>query len=319
MLPLAALFWLLSTLRRQLFRLGVLQVQRIQVPVVVVGNIAVGGSGKTPVVQWLVEQLREAGYRPGVISRGYGGRVRGAALVDSAADPAEYGDEPVLIARACGCPVAVGADRPAAARHLLEAHPECDVLISDDGLQHYRLHRDCEIIVVDPATLGNGWLIPAGPLREAPGRLAQADLVIAHGNPDPAVFARAGEVPVRRMRLVGGMVHVLGDVGRRKPLGELAGQRVHAIAGIGRPERFFDQLRAAGLEVVPHPFPDHHHFVAADLATGDDLPRILTAKDAVKCETFAPPETWVFPVRARIEAGAAGRILEKLKHGREIA
>ncbi len=319
LLPVAALFWLLASIRRGLYRLGWIRSVRLPVPVVVVGNIAVGGSGKTPVVQWLVESLRAAGYRPGVVSRGYGGSISGVALVGPDADPVSHGDEPVLLARACACPVAIGIDRPAAAHLLLHANPECDVLISDDGLQHYRLQRDIELIVLDPATLGNGWLLPAGPLREGLSRLAGCDLVISHGEDATGPAWLAAAVPIRKMRLVGNEIHRLGDPAVRRPLSDLSGQRVHAIAGIGRPERFFAQLAASAVEVVPHPFPDHHHFTRADLDFGDDAPSIMTAKDAVKCEAFALADAWVLPVRAVIEPGAIERILEKLKHGREAA
>ena len=291
-----------------------LRPQRVGVPVVVVGNIAVGGSGKTPVVAWLVEALREAGFSPGIVSRGHGGDARDIALVPPDGDAARYGDEPVLLARLTQCPVAVGRDRPAAARALLAAHPACDVIVSDDGLQHYRLARDLEVIVVDEVQLGNRWRLPAGPLREGLSRLAEADMVIAHGALSPAVRASVGDVPCHAMRLEGDLLMSI-DGASSRPLAAFAGQRVHAVAGIGRPERFFQQLAAAGLEVVPHAFPDHHPFVASDLAFAPGEPKILTAKDAVKCAAFAPPATWILPVRASIDAAASQRIVEKLSHG----
>jgi len=319
LLPLSALFVLLSALRRLLFRAGVLKAVRVPVPVVVVGNIAVGGSGKTPVVEWLVRNLREAGLRPGIISRGYGGNIEGEALVPQDGDPATFGDEPVLLARLAGCPVAVGADRPAVARALLQAHPECDVIISDDGLQHYRLHRDVEVAVVDERTLGNRWLLPAGPLREPVGRLDEVDLILAHGEFSDALAHRFGRRPVFPMALEGTEFFSLRDSRERCGAEAFRGRRVHAVAGIGRPERFFSQLAAMGLDVVAHPFPDHHRFAPVDLDFAPGEPKILTSKDAVKCASFAPPDTWEFPVRARIAAGAAERILEKLTHGRQTA
>ncbi len=317
LLPLSAVFAGLAALRRVLFRRGVLARVRLPVPVIVVGNIAVGGSGKTPVVQWLVASLRDAGYRPGVVSRGYGGTGQGArrVLLDSMA--VEVGDEPLLLANTCGCPVSVGADRPAAAALLVA--DGCDVVISDDGLQHYRLCRDIEIVVVDAETLGNRLLLPSGPLREPVLRLASADLVIAHGDLDASLARCCATAPVKRMRLVGETLMPLGPGGTAKPLQALRGRRVHAFAGIGRPSRFFGQLQDAGLEVVPHAFPDHHRFVPADFETAGEEPKILTAKDAVKCESFGLADAWVLPVSAEIEAGAAERILEKLKHGREAA
>ena len=315
--PLSLLFGVLARLRRARTR-----PQRLPVAVIVVGNIAVGGSGKTPVVDWLAGVLRAAGHRPGIVSRGHGGTASaqgGLALVPADGDPGRYGDEPVLLARLTGCPLVVGHDRPAAARELLRLHPECDVLVADDGLQHYRLGRDLEVAVVDAATLGNRLLLPAGPLREPLARLAEVDLVLAHGALDPELRAAIGDVRVFDMRLAGEEVVALDDPARHLPLAALRGRRVHAVAGIGRPQRFFEQLAAAGLEVVAHAFPDHHRFVAADLAFGDASPILMTAKDAVKCRAFAPADCWEYPVRAQIGSGAAERILEKLEDGRTSA
>jgi tetraacyldisaccharide 4'-kinase len=315
LLPLAGLFALVVALRRRAYRAGWLRAERLPAPVVVVGNLAAGGSGKTPVVLWLVEALRRAGWRPGIISRGYGGQVAGTALVPLDGEPARYGDEPVLLSRLAGCPVAVGADRPAAGRRLLAAHPECDVIVSDDGLQHYRLARDLELVVVDEAVLGNRLPLPAGPLREGLGRLGQADLVIAHGHCGAALRRAAGGTPVAPMELAGEEFVALADPARCCHAADFAGRPVHAVAGIGRPERFFRQLAGLGLTVVPHPFPDHHPYTAADLAFAPGEPKILTAKDGVKCAAFATPELWVFPVRARIGGDAERIILEKLRHG----
>jgi len=253
------------------------------------------------------------------VARGAGGRVEGVAWVRAEGDPARYGDEPVLLARLTGCPLAVGRDRPAAARALLDAHPDVNVVIADDGLQHYALARDVEIVVVDEQVLGNGWRLPAGPLREGVARLAEADLVIAHGDLSPRLRAAAGGVQIVPMRLSGDVLERI-DGGERRPLSDFAGRRVHAVAGIGRPQRFFDQLAAAGLDVVPHAFPDHHAYAPSDLAFGGDVaPRIVTAKDAVKCAAFAPADTWVLPVRASIDAAASQRIVEKLTHGTPAA
>ena len=315
--PLSLLFGVLARRRRARAR-----PHRLPVAVIVVGNIAVGGSGKTPVVDWLAGMLRAAGHRPGIVSHGHGGTAsaqNGLALVPADGDPGRYGDEPVLLARLTGCPLVVGHDRPAAARELLRLHPECDVLIADDGLQHYRLGRDLEVAVVDAATLGNRQLLPAGPLREPLARLAEVDLVLAHGALDPELRTAIGDVPVFDMRLAGEEVVALDDPARHLPLAALRGRRVHAVAGIGRPQRFFEQLAAAGLEVVAHAFPDHHRFVAADLAFGDASPILMTAKDAVKCRAFAPVDCWEYPVRAQIGSGAAERILEKLEDGRTSA
>ncbi len=317
--PIAALFAGGVALRRALYRLGLCSAVRLPVPVAVVGNVAVGGSGKTPVVEWLVGRLRDAGFTPGIVSRGYGGRVRGVALVPPDGDPGLFGDEPVLLARLTGCPVAVGANRPAAARALLSTHPGCDVIVSDDGLQHYRLGRDVEIAVVDEATLGNRWPLPAGPLREGLGRLREVDLVIAHGALSASLARRLQGVAISDMALEGDRLRAVREPARSIPLAALRGRRVHAVAGIGRPERFFAQLEAAGLDVVRHPLPDHHRFAPGDLDFPGGGPVVVTAKDAVKCAAIAPADTWVFPVEARIAPGAAERILERLTHGRPVA
>jgi tetraacyldisaccharide 4'-kinase len=315
LLPLAGVFGVLSALRRGLYRVGVLRREALPVPVIVVGNVAVGGSGKTPVVAWLAGALRAAGHVPGIISRGYGASVAGVTLVTADSDPHTCGDEPVLLARITDCPLAVGADRPAAARALLQAHPECSVIISDDGLQHYRLQREVEVVVVDQATLGNGWLLPAGPLREPLRRLDGVDLIIAHGP-----LARQFEpVPMVQMVLEGDQLRRLVGDDEWRALTDFRARRVHAIAGIGRPERFFQQLRDAGLEVVPHAFADHHRFRPEDLDFAPGEVKIMTAKDAVKCRSFASADVWELPVVARIDARASDIILEKLTHGRPSA
>ncbi|GHT99700.1 tetraacyldisaccharide 4'-kinase [Betaproteobacteria bacterium] len=313
LLPLALLFRALVGLRRQLYRCGVLGVERLPTPVIVVGNIAVGGSGKTPAVVWLVGVLRAAGFRPAIVSRGHGGTGSGERLVDADADPAQCGDEPVLLARLACCPVAVGRDRPAAARLVLAAHPECDVIVADDGMQHYRLGRTLEIAVVDEATLGNRWPLPAGPLREPLARLGEVDLILAHGELSPPIRAAAAEVAVAGMRLVGERFRALNHPEQWCAAAAFGGQNIHAIAGIGQPQRFFNQLRALGLNVIPHPFPDHHPYCAADLAFAPGEVKVMTSKDAVKCSAFAPDEAWEFPVEAVMDGNAADRILERLQ------
>lgn len=319
LLPFSFIFHFLSAFRRDLYRRGWRKVERLPVPVIVVGNIAAGGSGKTPVVDWLVRTLRTAGWRPGIVSRGYGGQIRGVALLPQNPDPILYGDEPVLLARLTGVPVAVGADRPAAARALLAAHGDCDVIVCDDGLQHYRLARDVEIVVLDEATLGNRWRLPAGPLREGVNRLREADLLLAHGALTPALQRMIEGLTVFPMRLSGTVFRSLRDPGHVVEAGHFAGRTVHAFAGIGRPARFFDHLRALGLDVVEHAFADHHAFCEADLLPSLAMPKVMTSKDAVKCVAFAPEDCWELPVVADIPAGAIERILEKLSHGRQTA
>jgi tetraacyldisaccharide 4'-kinase len=254
-------------------------------------------TGKTPLTIALAEALRRRGHRPGVVSRGYGGTERGPLLLDEQPDPRKVGDEPCLI-RAAGTPVAVGRDRPAAAQLLIEAG--CDVVIADDGLQHYRLRRDIEICVIDGLRrFGNGRMLPAGPLRESAARAGKADFRVCNGG-----AASIGEVP---MQLAGGTVSAVLD-GHARSLDEFRGQRVHAVAGIGHPERFFDSLRAAGIEVVPHAFPDHHAYAAEDLNFRDDDPVLMTEKDAVKCRAMALPHWWAVPVRAVLPESFLGEV-----------
>jgi len=287
--PLMALYSVVIHVRRALYHLGWLSRVELDVPVVVIGNLSVGGTGKTPLTIAVADALRARGYRPGVVSRGYGGRQRQPLLLGDAPDPAEVGDEPCLI-RASGVPVAVGRDRPAAARLLQDAG--CNVLIADDGLQHYALARNMEIGVVDGARrFGNGRLLPAGPLREPRQRWAGLDFRVCNGGtPAP------DEYP---MRLRGGEAVNLVDA-RSQALKRFAGRPLHAVAAIGHPQRFFDSLRAAGLDVDAHAFADHHAFAAAELDFGDDAPVLMTDKDAVKCRRFAQPHWWRVPVRAEL-------------------
>jgi len=281
----------LRALHQAPYTLGWRKPQRLSVPVIVVGNITAGGTGKTPLVIALVEALRARGHTPGVISRGYGVSADTPRLLD-AQDAAQFGDEPVLIARATGVPVAVGRDRVAAGQLLLAAHA-CDVIIADDGLQHYPLFRNVEICVLDgERRFGNARLLPAGPLREPLSRFSRVDFRVCNGG-----TPRAEEVP---MRLAGDTAVAMAGAALRKSLHDFAGQHVHAVAGIGNPARFFAMLRAAGVDLIEHAFPDHHAFNLADLAFGDDQPVLMTEKDAVKCSAFAQPNFWSVPVRADV-------------------
>ena len=310
--PLSLLFSLSSAARRGFYRTGVLRVERLPVPVIVVGNIAVGGSGKTPVALWLAAELKARGYTPGIISRGYGGRVEGVAEVAPGGDPGHFGDEPVLMAAVSGCPVFVGRDRPAAGRALLAAHPAVDVLITDDGLQHYRLARDVELVVVDEATLGNGLRLPAGPLREGVGRIAASTLVMAHGALSAGLRRQLDGTPVFEFSLAGDAFEQVANRSEWRAPAHFRGRRVVAMAGIGRPERFFGQLEAMGLTLERRPFPDHHTYTAADVAIEDGDVLLMTEKDAVKCRPFAQADSWVWPVRAQVAPGAVELIVEKL-------
>lgn len=317
--PLAGLFFVISGLRRGLYRKGLLRQLRLPVPVIVVGNIVVGGSGKTPVVIWLAAALKARGYTPGVLSRGYGGQARQSMAVTAASDPALVGDEPVLLARRTGCPLWVGRDRVAAGRALLAAHPEVDVLITDDGLQHYRLARDAELVVLDEVILGNRYLLPAGPLREPLGRLREASLLVSNGGLSADLLASLPAVPRVGMRLQPGRFYRLTDPGETCCAADFSTRRVRALAGIGNPARFFSTLRSLGLKPYSErAFGDHFAFSRADLALPDGEVLLLTEKDAVKCATLAPPDTWVLPVDACIEDAALDHLLEHL-HGPEAA
>ena len=320
LVPLSLIFFLLVACRRLAYRVGLFKVRRLPVAVIVVGNLGVGGSGKTPLTLCIVQWLIELGYHPGIISRGYGGRARSPMPVRADSDPALIGDEPVLLAHRAACPVWIGRKRVEAGRQLLACHPEVDVLVADDGLQHYALHRDMEIVVVDGKRgFGNGRLLPAGPLREPLGRLATVDAaVINGGNPDDFILLP----PSFAMRLRGATFHNLRDPARTSVAAELiansAGQQIHALAGIGNPQRFFDHLERLGLKVTPHAFPDHHVYTANDLPAGTLL---MTEKDAVKCAAFASPDTWFLAVDAELEPGLKTLIDHTLKarHGPQTA
>jgi tetraacyldisaccharide 4'-kinase len=299
--PASAAFGIAARVRRLAYAMRLARVHRAGLPVIVVGNLSVGGSGKTPLVLWIAQELRARGWSPAIVSRGYGGVADSPREATIASDPAEVGDEPMLLARRGGCPVWVGPDRIEAITALRAQHPDCNVLVLDDGLQHYRLARDVEIAVVDARGFGNGFLLPAGPLREPPGRLRTVTAVFAHEIEKSQLQPHAGAAPIFAMSLVGEEAHRATDSRDRRVLRAFAGQRVHAIAGIGDPARFFRYLEKRGVQVVAHPFADHHPFTAVDLEFGDDAPVIMTEKDAVKCKRLAKPHHWVLPVSAAPE------------------
>ena len=300
LLPFSWLFALALRLRAVLYAAGLLRVERLPVPAIVVGNFLVGGTGKTPLVLWLVQHLAERGLRPGVVSRGYGGRNARPAAVTELSSPAEAGDEPLLLARRLGAPVWIGRDRAAAARALLERHPTVDVMVLDDGLQHRPIARDFEIAVFDERGTGNGLLLPAGPLREPP---RPVDAVVRNGVPPaPGEFG---------MRLVPAGFFRLHDGGAVE-LGWLRTRRLHAAAGIGRPESFFRTLAAMGLAFTPHAFPDHHVYRAADLRFADCDAVLLTEKDAVKCAMFERTDLIMLRVEADVDPALLERIAGRL-------
>ncbi|MCK6390552.1 MAG: tetraacyldisaccharide 4'-kinase [Azonexus sp.] len=309
-LPLHAVFVLVSNRRRRTAR-----VVRLPVPVIVVGNLIVGGAGKTPLTLAVVRALGERGFRPGIVSRGYGRQGDALMAVDAMAEAKIVGDEPLLLARRAACPVWVGKKRVDAARALLVASPEVDVIVCDDGLQHYALGRDVALAVFDRRGTGNGWCLPLGPLRESLERLATVDAVI--GN-ECDVSALAAGKPAFSMHLQAATFVRLGKAAQRCSAADLAGKTLHAVAGIGDPQRFFDTLAALGLHCVTHPFPDHHAYVAADLDFGPDAVLLMTEKDAVKCAGLVTGEAWCLPVEAIVPPALIDLIVEKVR-GRPIA
>jgi tetraacyldisaccharide 4'-kinase len=305
LLPLEALFRRAVALRQRAYREGRESSGKLPVPVIVVGNLTVGGTGKTPLTIWLAGFLKAQGFRPGIVSRGYGGAPQKQPLVVTPdTNPGLAGDEPVLIAGRTGCPVYVFPKRVEAGRALLAAH-DCDLVIADDGLQHYALARAVEIAVVDGTRgFGNGHCLPAGPLREPVERLQSVDLVVWSGEAPAGSFA---------MTLEGGEAVNLQDETRRRPLASFAGKPLHALAGIGNPERFFAHLRGFGLDFATREFPDHHAYRPEDLRFAGPEPLLMTEKDAVKCRAFAGPEHWYVPVEARLPAEFGDNLLTLLK------
>ncbi len=298
--PLSWLFCAIVWLRRKIYKLGFSH--HVPVPVIVVGNITVGGTGKTPLVIWLGKFLRKNGFKPGIVSRGYGGQATTwpqAVFPDS--DPRLVGDEPVLLARHSGCPVAIAPRRIIAVESLLD---QCDLIICDDGLQHYALHRDIEIAVVDEKRrYGNGFCLPAGPLREPVSRLNSVDFIVFNGS--TMLF------DITSLRNVADKI-LLQD------LSDLRGHTVHAIAGIGHPARFFACLREQGLILYCHEFPDHYHYCQSDIQFDDNFPVIMTEKDAVKCQRFAGPHHWYLPITARLSNEFSDHLLERIENERKL-
>jgi tetraacyldisaccharide 4'-kinase len=315
LLPIAFLFGALAGARRLLYRLRLIEGRALRAPTIVIGNIAVGGTGKTPLVIAIVERLRDAGFRPGVISRGYGGDYarRGVPWTEVFYDdPSIFGDETVLIRQRTRVPCAVGLERYVAGEQLLAAHPEVDVIVCDDGLQHYGLKRDFEVVVFDRRGVGNGRLLPAGPLREYPRRAGRANAIVLNGN-DTVLPAGVKGRAVFHMRLVAGPVWRLIDRNQTRPLATFQGDDVTAIAGIGHPDRFFSMLSEAGITAEEVPLPDHFVFGSAFFAGESASTLLITEKDAVKCVGLADPRIWVVPVDAEFDDGLEALILEKIR------
>lgn len=305
LMPFSFIFTDVVKFRRWLYKKGFKPVEKLPVPVIIVGNITLGGTGKTPLVIYLVEQLKAAGFNPGVISRGYGGQSNNWPLkVTAESDVRQVGDEPLLIARQALCPVAVGPVRADSARLILE-NEACDVIVSDDGLQHYALHRDIEIVVIDgERRFGNNFCLPSGPLREPQERIQEVDFVVCNGGEpegNEILMQLEGEYAVNM------------QTHERKPLIEFRDKNYHALAGIGNPQRFFDLLAEQGIECQTHSFPDHYVYTGKDISYKGAQAVFMTEKDAVKCQSIASEQHWYVPVQAKLDNSFTERLIAKLK------
>ena len=310
--PLSWLYLVVTVIRRFAYRIGIFKSHTLPIPVIIVGNITVGGTGKTPLVIWLANYLKSAGFKPGIISRGYGGAARRwPQQVRPDSDPVIVGDEALVIARRTKCPMAVGPDRVASARALLQ-YAGGDVIISDDGLQHYALKRQIEIAVIDGVRqFGNGFCIPAGPLRERKSRLSEVDMIVTNGT------AMQNEYP---MRYTG--KHAINLINKaQRDLADFRSEAVAAAAGIGNPDRFFNFIRGFGIRLESRAFADHHFFESTDLSFADKQTLLMTEKDAVKCERFATDNWWYVPIDAHMPDEFGMRLLTLLenRHGQKAA
>lgn len=311
LVPLAWLYGAVVQARRGAYARGWLRSFPAGRPVVVVGNLTVGGTGKTPLVIWLARALMQRGLRVGLVSRGHGAEpAQEPRAVSEGSRWQEVGDEPLILFQRTGCPTVVARDRVAGARLL--AAQGADVILADDGLQHLRLERDCEILVVDGIRgFGNGLLLPAGPLREPVARARQADLIVINGPPQHVSLA-ALKPGALSMRLQPAAALPVSGPPVARPLESFRGEPLHAVAGIGHPARFFAMLRAHGLSIIEHAFPDHHPFAPADLSFTDALAVIMTEKDAVKCRSFAGTRLWYLPVAAAFSEPEAHELLVRV-------
>ncbi len=310
LLPFAALFCLLVYIRRQCYRCGLLRSAGLSVPVIIVGNLTVGGTGKTPVVVWLAKWLRDKGLRPGILTRGYGGKsIAWPLRVEPDTAVSDAGDEALLLRRRANCPVYAGPDRLQAGRRLL-AEQDCDIIICDDGLQHYALQRNLELLVIDgERRFGNGLCLPAGPLREPTRRLRSMDLLITNGPAGPGEYS---------MQVAGDLAVSVNGRQPSRPLSSFAGTRVEALAGIGNPERFFRMLESVGVKISRHAFPDHHPFRMEDLRPFTGSAVLMTEKDALKCDAFAGDNVWYIPAAAHFDPTFTQRLellIDRLIHG----
>ena len=311
--PISLAFRALVALRRAMYRNQVFSSDQLLLPVIVVGNISVGGTGKTPLTLALAQQLVERGWHPLIVSRGYGGKSQRPQQVSADSAAQQVGDEPLLMARRDICPVWIGRDRAATAHAAIQANPQCNIVLCDDGLQHYRLQRDAEVAVIDGVRgFGNGFLLPAGPLREPVSRLQTVDAVVVNGGD-----ALTGQYA---MQLSGELFYNLLDPDKTVSTDHFQTTKTHAVAGIGHPQRFFQHLEKMGISFTAHAFPDHHPYSAGDLAFENCDAILLTEKDAVKCAVFADARYWVLRVDAIIEPALIDHILRKITtHGLQTA
>jgi len=304
--PLSWLFISISLIRRYLYRVGIKKSINLSVPTIIVGNLTVGGTGKTPLVIWLANYLKELGYKPGILSRGYGGMAHSwPQQVRPDADPYIVGDEAVVISRRTACPMAVGPDRVAAGEALLK-YSNCDIVISDDGLQHYHLNRDVEVLVIDGIRrFGNGFCLPAGPLRECISRKDEVDCKVTNG------VAAQGEYAMTYSGK--NIVNLITQ--ESKPLADISDQMIKAVAGIGNPDRFFNFLRAQGLRLDTNSFPDHYLYQEDSIQADENMIVLMTEKDAVKCQRFAKPNWWYVPVNVELPKEFGLEIISLLEKG----
>ena len=313
-LPLSSLLCLIAGIRRYAYQAGWKRQQQLKVPVIVVGNIRVGGAGKTPLVAAIANFLGEQGYQLGIISRGYKGEApTWPQFVSPDSDPRLVGDETVMLAQQTGCPVIAGPERPLSAQQLIDQHG-CDVIISDDGFQHFKLHRDIDIVVIDAARgLGNRWCMPSGPLRESPSALKFADMQVLNGDTHQPIKGSA-EPRYYAMQLQAGLPYAMQNRTPCDNLAQLKQTPLHAIAGIGHPQRFFDMLRNMGFSIIEHSYPDHHSYTGQDVDFADSLAMITTEKDAIKLRRIETKRAaWVMPVHAQTDPTFSTDILDMLK------
>lgn len=303
-IPLSWLYCALVGIRRFLYRYKIFRSYPSPVPVIVVGNITAGGSGKTPLVIWMANFLKQQGYKPGLVSRGYGGKAtHWPQQVRADSDHVVVGDEAVMLASRTECPMAVGPERPKVIDSLIE-HYDIDVVISDDGLQHYAMRRDIEIAVINgERRFGNGQCLPAGPLRERPARLDEVDMIVVNGE------GNRKEHPMS----VTNRLAVNLQTGEARALSEFSGYTVHAFAGIGHPGRFFAGIKKCGVELIEHEFPDHHTYHEDELLFEDGLPVLMTEKDAVKCMRFKNRRLWCVPASVTLGNAFSQRLLMLLQ------